>query len=187
MLRNPHLLHIGIRIDHRKIHQGNLRGINMIFTSEPWKQLHLEDIGARGHFFAKDHCPVFKVFTVGSLIGSVMILIYTNLLPVPLFMVVLVNVVLFMGLMSRMVPATALNSAVPAAYDRGAYMSINSSLQQMAGGFAAMFAGLVVIQETTASPLENFNLLGIIVVGFMIWCVYLVWRVKQIVTIKENG
>ena len=132
-----------------------------------------------------DKFDKFKVFTVGSLIGSVMILIYTNLVPVPIFMVVMVNVVLFMGLMSRMVPATALNSAVPAAYDRGAYMSINSSLQQMAGGFAAMFAGLVVIQETTASPLENFNLLGIIVVGFMIWCVYLVWRVKLIVSLAN--
>lgn len=133
-----------------------------------------------------DKFDKFKVFAIGSLIGSVMILIYTNLIPVPLYLVVIVNGVLFMGLMSRMVPATALNSAVPAAYDRGAYMSINSSLQQMAGGFAAMFAGLVVIQETKTSPLENFNLLGMIVVGFMLWCVYLVWRVKQIVTIKEK-
>lgn len=133
-----------------------------------------------------DKFDKFKVFAIGSLIGSVMILIYTNLIPVPLYLVVIVNGVLFMGLMSRMVPATALNSAMPAAYDRGAYMSINSSLQQMAGGFAAMFAGLVVIQETKTSPLENFNLLGMIVVGFMLWCVYLVWRVKQIVTIKEK-
>lgn len=128
-----------------------------------------------------DRVDKYKVFTIGSLLAIVMILIYTNLTPVHIWIVIMVNVILFMGIMSRMVPATALNSAVPEAYDRGAYMSINSSLQQMAGGLAAMFAGFVVVQQTPTSPLENFNFLGIIMVGFMVWCIYLVKRVSQIV------
>ena len=86
--------------------------------------------------------------------------------------------------MSRMVPATALNSAVPEPYDRGAYMTINASLQQMAGGLAAMFAGFIVVQHTKTSPLEHFNWLGFIMVGFITWCVYLVYRVRQIVVAK---
>jgi hypothetical protein len=88
--------------------------------------------------------------------------------------------------MSRMVPATALNSAVPEVYDRGAYMSINSSLQQMAGGFAAMFAGLVVVQQTKTSPLEHFDILGFIMIGFILWCLYLVYRVSAIVRKKAG-
>ncbi len=116
-----------------------------------------------------------------------MILVYTNLTPVPVWIVIIVNMVLFMGIMSRMVPATALNSAIPEAYDRGAYMSINSSLQQMAGGLAAIFAGFVVVQQTKTSPLEHFNILGFCMVGFMIWCLYLVYRVREIVKAKNSA
>jgi len=107
-----------------------------------------------------DRIDKFKLFAIGSLIASIMVLIYTNLTPVPIYVVIGINMLLFMGIMSRMVPATALNSAIPEPYDRGAYMSINSSLQQMAGGFAAMFAGLVVVQQTKTSPIEHFNWLG---------------------------
>jgi hypothetical protein len=92
--------------------------------------------------------------------------------------------ILFMGIMSRMVPATTLNSAIPEAADRGAYMSINASLQQMAGGLAAIFAGFIVKQESKSAPLENFDVLGYIMLGFMIWCLYLVFRVNRLVQTK---
>lgn len=127
-----------------------------------------------------DKIDKYYVFAAGSVLASIMILIYANLGPVPLWTVIIINMILFMGIMSRMVPATALNSAIPEAYDRGAYMSVNSSLQQMSGGLAAMVAGLIVVQHTKTSPLENFNLLGFIMVGFMLWCLYLVYRVKRI-------
>lgn len=129
-----------------------------------------------------DRYDKFKVFTVGSVLAMVMVVVYTHLTPVPVWVVILVNMVLFMGIMSRMVPATALNSAVPETYDRGAYMSINSSLQQMAGGMAALFAGMVVVQKTETSPLEHFDLLGYLMVLIMILCIFLVYRVKKIVS-----
>ena len=131
-----------------------------------------------------DRIDKFKIFTVGSILASIMILIYTNLTPVPIWVVIIINVVLFMGIMSRMVPATTLNSAVPEPYDRGAYMSINSSLQQMAGGFAAMFAGFVVVQRTSTSPLEHFNWLGYVMVGFIAICLFLVYRMSELVKYK---
>jgi predicted MFS family arabinose efflux permease len=134
-----------------------------------------------------DRINKLKLFAVGSTIASVMILIYSNLGASPLWLVIIINMILFMGIMSRMVPAMALNSAVPDAHDRGAFMSVNSSLQQMAGGFAAMFAGIVIVQDTPTSPLEHFNWLGILMVGFMAWCVYLVYRVKKIVDRKTGG
>lgn len=134
-----------------------------------------------------DKIDKFYLFTIGTGIAIIMILIYTNLGPVHIWIVIVINMILFMGIMSRMVPSMALNSAIPENYDRGAYMSVNSSLQQMAGGVAAMFAGLIVFQETKSSPLENFNILGFIMVGFMLWCLYLVWKVKEIVIKKGAG
>lgn len=133
---------------------------------------------------ASDKIDKFKLFTIGTAIATVMVLIYTNLTPVPLWLVIIINMVLFMGIMSRMVPATALNSAVPEMYDRGAYMSINSSLQQMAGGLAAIFAGFVVVQPTKTSPIQNFDILGYIMVAIFFWCLYLVYRVSQLIKNK---
>ena len=133
-----------------------------------------------------DHIDKYKLFVGGSLLAMVMIVIYTNLTPVPIWTVILINMILFMGIMSRMVPATTLNTAIPDMPDRGAFMSINSSLQQMAGGVAAIFAGLVVFQQTKTSPLENFNILGYIMVVIMIVCIYLVYRVSEMVKRKAH-
>ncbi|MGB4776313.1 MAG: MFS transporter [Daejeonella sp.] len=134
-----------------------------------------------------DKIDKFKLFAMGSVIASIMIVVYTNLTPVPIWQVIIVNMVLFMGIMSRMVPATALNSAVSDTADRGAYMSINSSLQQMAGGLAAIFAGFVVIQHTKTSPIEHFDILGYVMVGFVLLCIYLVYRVSNLVKNKASG
>ncbi|MEO6130968.1 MAG: MFS transporter [Saprospiraceae bacterium] len=133
-----------------------------------------------------DKIDKFKLFTAGSLIAIVMILIFTNLTPVPIWIVIIINMILFMGIMSRMVPAQALNTAIPEVYDRGAYMSINSSLQQLAGGFAAMFAGLVVVQETKTSPILHFDLLGYVMVGIILLCLYLVYRMSELVKRKST-
>ena len=131
-----------------------------------------------------DRVDKFKIFVFGSVVAAIMVVVYTNLGPVPIWMVIVINMILFMGIMSRMVPATALNSAVPEMYDRGAFMSINSSLQQMAGGVAAMFAGLVVVQAAESSPLKHFDTLGYVMVVIMVICIFLVYRVSRVVKRK---
>lgn len=134
-----------------------------------------------------DKIDKFKLFTFGSLLAIAMIVIYTNLTPSPVWLVIIINMVLFMGIMSRMVPATTLNSAVPDMADRGAYMSVNSSLQQLAGGLAALFAGFVVVQKTKTSPIEHFDILGYVMVGFVLLCLYFVYRVGVLVQKKMQN
>jgi predicted MFS family arabinose efflux permease len=131
-----------------------------------------------------DKIDKFRLFTAGSVLAAVMVLIYTNLTPVPIWVVIIINMILFMGIMSRMVPATILNSAIPGLADRGAYMSVSASLQQMAGGLAAIFAGSIVVQHAKSAPIENFNILGYIMLGFIGWCVYLVYRISVLVKNK---
>ena len=67
-----------------------------------------------------DRVSKFWLFAAGSALSIIMILIYTNLTPIPLWQVVALNMVLFMGIMSRMIPATTLNTGVPDMKDRGA-------------------------------------------------------------------
>jgi predicted MFS family arabinose efflux permease len=66
-----------------------------------------------------------------------------------------------------MIPASALLSAIPGPQDRGAFMSINASVQQLAGGLASALAGVIVVQ-TEGGRLGNYGLLGYVVVGAML-------------------
>jgi hypothetical protein len=58
-------------------------------------------------------------------------------------------------------------------------MSINSSLQQLAGGVAAMIGGLIVIQKSETSPLERFDQLGNLVVVIIVINIFLTYRVYK--------
>lgn len=127
----------------------------------------------------------FKIFVYGSIWALVFILIYTNLGVTPLWIICILNILLFMGIMSRMIPATTLTSAIPNMQDRGAFMSINASLQQMAGGLATLLAGLIIVQKDSHSPLENYPILGIIGAVVMIIAVWFIYRVYRIVKNKE--
>ncbi|HSB93785.1 MAG TPA: MFS transporter, partial [Flavitalea sp.] len=106
-----------------------------------------------------DRIGKYPTFVGGSILAIIMVLIYTNLPPIPVWELILVNMIMFAGIMSRMIPATALMTAIPAMEDRGAFMSINSSLQQVAGGIASVIAGLIIYQQPNGS-LQHFNTLG---------------------------
>ncbi|AOM75699.1 MFS transporter [Pedobacter steynii] len=133
-----------------------------------------------------DKVDKFMIFSAGSVLAVVLILIYTNLSPVPLWEVVVLNMILFMGIMSRMIPATTLTMSVPDMKDRGAFMSVNSSLQQVAGGIAALCAGLIVTQETKSSPLQHYDTLGLVVSVLVLICGIFVYRVSVMVKKKEQ-
>ncbi|RKR11573.1 putative MFS family arabinose efflux permease [Flavobacterium sp. 90] len=133
-----------------------------------------------------DKVSKFKLFAAGSVLSVIMIIIYTNLTPIPLWEVVVLNMILFMGIMSRMIPATTLNTGIPEMKDRGAYMSISSSLQQIAGGIAAVCAGFIVHQETKTSPIENYDILGYVIAVITLLSVFLIWRVNQLVQSKDK-
>jgi predicted MFS family arabinose efflux permease len=113
---------------------------------------------------AADALGKFVVFFFGCAATITMVVIYTNLGVTPLGLVVLVNCLLFIGVFSRMISASALISAIPAPSDRGAYMSISSSIQQISGGVAAMVGGLIVSVSSTGA-LEHFDVVGYVLVG----------------------
>ncbi|WP_342328218.1 MFS transporter [Pedobacter sp. FW305-3-2-15-E-R2A2] len=133
-----------------------------------------------------DKVDKFMIFSAGSVLAVVLILIYTNLSPVPLWEVVVLNMILFMGIMSRMIPATTLTMSIPDMKDRGAFMSVNASLQQVAGGIAALCAGLIVTQETKSSPLQHYDTLGLVVSVMVLICGIFVYKVSVMVKKKEQ-
>jgi predicted MFS family arabinose efflux permease len=113
---------------------------------------------------ASDRFGKFNVFAFGCAITIVMVVIFTHLAITPLWLLVGVIVILQVGIFSRMISASALMSALPAPADRGAYMSISSSLQQVAGGIAAVLSGMIVF-EGADGVLLHFDRVGYVLVG----------------------
>ncbi|MBC3874036.1 MFS transporter [Undibacterium flavidum] len=127
----------------------------------------------------------YRLFVFGSCAAAIMVTIYTHLSVSPLWLVIAINMLLFAAIMSRMSPVMALNTMVPKQEDRGAYMSISSSLQQIAGGAGSIIAGMIVFQPTTSSPLQHFDILGYVVIGIFAMCIYLVHRMY--LNIQKNA
>ncbi len=127
---------------------------------------------------AADKAGKYVIFLVGSLITMVMVLIYTQLGLSPLYTVVIINVIMFIGITARMISVSALITTVPQPQDRGAFMSINSSVQQVSGAIASGLAGLIVI-KTPSGYMENYSILGYVVTVSMILALILVYRLNN--------
>ena len=133
-----------------------------------------------------DKVSKFKLFSVATVWLMIVCVLYTNLAATPFWLVVIFNVLMMMGILSRMVPSTALMSAVPLMADRGAFMSVNSSLQQIAGGIAAALAGMIVVQQTEFSPLEHYDTVGYVVVVVSALSIFLLYRVNRIIAARAT-
>ena len=131
-----------------------------------------------------DRISKFKIFTVACIWMMVMVLVYTNLSLTAFWIVVILNILMMMGIMSRMIPATALVSGVPDMEDRGAFMSVNASMQQIAGGVAAVVAGLIVVQDHKSAPLQHYDIVGYLVIAITLLSIYVMSRVSKIVKLK---
>lgn len=128
-----------------------------------------------------DKMDKFNLFAIASVWMIAVVLVYTRLTLVPFWFVMVMNVFMMIGIMSRMVPSMALASSLPKMQDRGAFMSINSSLQQISGGVAAAIGGMVVVQKNKFSPIEHYDTLGILITIILLIAIYMVYRVSKIV------
>jgi predicted MFS family arabinose efflux permease len=95
------------------------------------------------------------------------------------------SVIMFIGISSRMISASALISGIPDAQDRGAFMSINSSVQQISGGIASAIAGMIVIQVDNG-PLQRYDILGYVVMSTMLISIGMMYYINKDVEKKKD-
>lgn len=132
---------------------------------------------------ASDVYGKFKVFLAGASVTILMVITYTNLGVTPLPVVIIINVVLFASIFSRMIPSQALISAIPIPENRGAFMSVNSSLQQISGGVASVVAGFIV-SEAPDGKILNFDKLGYLLTSTVLISIYLMYKISR--KVSEN-
>jgi predicted MFS family arabinose efflux permease len=127
---------------------------------------------------AADAFGKLRVFFIGTAITITMVLIYTHLSTSTLIVVTVINVVLFIGIFSRMIPFQALMSQVPAQTQRGSFNAINASISQLAGGMASFVAGHIV-QQGADGKLHHYDIAGYVVVGTSLLACFLMWRIQR--------
>ena len=133
---------------------------------------------------AADSLGRMRVFIAGSVMTSVMVLIYTHLGHIPLALLIVVNVLMFIGIFSRMIPYQAMSSSVPEPHMRGSFSAISASIQQLSGGVAAVIAGHLV-STGTDGKLYGFDRVGYVVVGSTLIAAFLASRMHREIRQRE--
>jgi len=129
---------------------------------------------------AADRFGKFQTFCFGCAVTVTMVAIWTNLGQSPLLTVIIVNVILFIGIFSRIIPSQALITAIPEVTKRGSFNAISASLQQFSGGIASLIAGAVITQESNGHLL-HFGWLGDIVIGTTLVSLVLMYFIHKAV------
>lgn len=128
---------------------------------------------------ASDTLGKLKVFLFGAALTIVTVIFYTNMGTSPLWLVITTNVVLFCAIFSRMIPSQALMSAIPSPSERGAFMAVSSSLQQISGGIASVIAGSIVVEQA------DHKLLHFDTLGYILTCTVIISAIGMIYISRE--
>ena len=135
---------------------------------------------------AADAWGKLPVFMVGSATTITMVLIYTHLESASFATLCVVNVVMFVGIFSRMIPFQALVSSVPEATQRGSFNAISAATQQLSGGVASLLAGHLV-SFGADGKLQHFSSVGYVVVASTVLAVIMAWNVNRGVQLRAQA
>lgn len=106
-----------------------------------------------------DRTGKLTVFSISVFLSLFMVLIITRLPDVPFAVVLVFFAAWFMVATGRIVTAQAMISEVVNPIQRGSFMSINGSIQQLGSGLAALVAGFIVTEEKSGRII-NYNWVG---------------------------
>lgn len=100
-----------------------------------------------------------SVFSLSVLLSLVMVIVITRMPNVPFGVILLFFAIWFIVATGRIVTAQAMISEVVKPEQRGSFMSVNGSIQQLGSGLAALCAGAIVFTEKTGK-IQNYNWVG---------------------------
>ncbi|MBA9078594.1 MFS transporter [Rufibacter quisquiliarum] len=121
-----------------------------------------------------------KVFMVAAVFSVIPILIVTHLPQVPHWQAFIVTTLFFIVFGARFVPAMSMITSSVEPRLRGSFMSVNSSVQQLASGLAAFLSGLVITNAPGSQQLMGFGTVGIIATVFTLLSMLVVGKLKQV-------
>ncbi|MCB9298812.1 MAG: MFS transporter [Lewinellaceae bacterium] len=120
-----------------------------------------------------------KVFSISSLFALASIFAITNLPAVPMALALCATSSFFVVASGRNVPAMTMVTSVVRPENRGSFMSVRSSVQEMALALSSILAGLIITENGDGS-LGNYPYVGYIAIFMSLVAIALAWRLKLV-------
>lgn len=126
-----------------------------------------------------DKVGKLKVYVWAAILSLPPIFLITNMPSIPFYYVLIVTGFWFMVANARGVTASAMVSGVVAPEHRGSFMSINSAIQQMCTGIAALIAGFIVVTDKTTQKITHYPWVGYLSLAVILICIFLGKRLGE--------
>lgn len=119
------------------------------------------------------------VFAVASALALFSIYLITNLPPVSLLVALCATSSFFIVASGRSVPATTMVTSVVSPESRASFLSVRTSVNNLALGIASSLAGLIVIEQPDQS-LGNFHWVGYFAMGMSLIAIWLAHKLRAV-------
>ncbi|MGZ5282118.1 MAG: MFS transporter, partial [Bacteroidia bacterium] len=130
-----------------------------------------------------------RVFTIAIIVSTVPMFLITNMPQIHIAYALMVTSLFFITSGGRMIPATTMITATVNPQNRGSFMSINSSVQQISAAIGSLIGGLIVVQEASGKML-NYQYVGYIAIATSILAIFIARKLRpqgnQHLSVKES-
>lgn len=120
-----------------------------------------------------------RVFLLAAALSIIPLLVITNLPAVPVWVILVITGSFFVLISGRMIPSQSIMTSMVLPENRGSFMSLNSSVQQLGAGIASLIAGGIVDQSGKGA-LQHYEIVGYIAVACTLIAIAMTSKLKTI-------
>ena len=117
---------------------------------------------------------MFRIAIVWSIVPA---LLLTHLVPLPMVLIVVTFVLFMTSMAARNIPMQALLTTIPAPSQRGAFLSVNSAVQQLGTGLGAWLGGQWLVTDG-AGHIAHYGVNGVVAAGLAVCSCLWVLRLR---------
>ncbi|MEL7159614.1 MAG: MFS transporter, partial [Bacteroidota bacterium] len=133
-------------------------------------------------FFGRlsDRFGQMRIFTIASFFALISIYLLTNLDTESTLVGLLVTSSFFVVASGRTVPGTTLITSVVRPENRGGFMSIRQSVNEMALFASTVVAGFIITEDPLTGKLDGYHLLGYFTMFMSVVAVWAASRIRAV-------
>ena len=113
-----------------------------------------------------------KTYLIFALLNLIPIFLITNFPRSPIGYALLVTSLFFVTSGGRYIPAQTLMTSVVKPENRGSFMNIISSVQQLGASLSSFIAGIIVVENLNTGELDNYQYVGYIAIVASLLAIY---------------
>lgn len=124
-----------------------------------------------------DRVGARTMFRIAILWSIVPVMLLTHLVPLPMALIVLTFVLFMTSMSARNIPMQAMLTTIPAPAQRGAFLSVNSAIQQLGTGLGAWIGGQFLVTDA-AGYIANYGVNGWLTAGLALFGAFWAQRLR---------